>query len=287
MKQLLACIFLLLTEGVLAQRVEGEIELAGFLLGQYRNTVHSELGAPIERRISSEGWLYEFHKIKPDTSVYALFKYPNWDTTRIYSIQLTGDRYDDMVPFRGVRLGDGKDQVDRIFGPSTRTETVDDPPLVVEYYDHKNYSFDIDRTNNTLFGIQIYGRILEQKPHTHLPSLSAFRNAVLARNIDSLIMNIAPDAEFYHSGKVIRYCRSARKELSDPKSEMVRHLIGETNSVWYVFEKEKAAAVEEQRIYNKKNDVTTVFRFPTSSVLEEIVFIPHAGKWKVFEIRFR
>ncbi|HYC84141.1 MAG TPA: hypothetical protein VEB86_02920 [Chryseosolibacter sp.] len=270
-----------------AQGMDGEIELAGFLLGQYRNTVHHEFGKPFEKRISDEGWLYEFHALTPDTSVYALFKYPKWDTTRIYSIQLNGDKFDEMYPFKGLKLGAKKENVDKVFGTSTRTELVDDPPLIIEYYDHKNYSFDINRNLNTLYGIQIYGRILEQKPHANLPDLTPFKNAILSRNIDSLLMSIAPDVEFYHQGKVIRFTTGARREFANPNSDLVRHLLGETGSVWYAFEREKAQEVPEQRIYNKRNDVTTVYKFPASSVLSEIVFIPHAGKWKVYEIRFR
>jgi hypothetical protein len=285
MKQLF--VLFLFTQGVLAQTIDGETELAGFVLGQYRKTVHSELGTPIERRITDEGWLYEFHAIKPDTSVYALFKYPHWDTTRIYSIQLNGEAYEEMQPFKGIKLGEQKQKVHQIFGNSSRTEMVEDPPLVVEYYDHKNYSFDIDKNYNTLFGIQIYGRILEQKPSAPLPSLHSFKNAVLSKNVDSLICNIAPDVEFYHSDRVITYKVGARKEFSNRNSELVKHLIGETESIWYVFEVEKAVEVPEQRVYNKENEVTTVYKFPTSKVLNEIVFIPHAGKWKVYEVRFR
>jgi hypothetical protein len=270
-----------------AQSIEGEIELAGFLLGQYRNTVHEEFGKPFERRISDEGWLYEFHALTADTSVYALFKYPKWDTTRIYSIQLNGDRFEEMYPFKGLRLGAKKETVDKVFGTSTRTELVDDPPLIIEYYDHKNYSFDIDRNLNTLYGIQIYGRILEQKPKATLPNLLSFKNAVLSRDVDSLLMNIAPDVEFYHHGKVTRFQTGARREFADRSSELVKLLIGETGSIWYAFEVEKAKDVPEQRIYNKKNDLTTVFKFPESSVLSEIVFVPHAGRWKVYEVRFR
>jgi|GEM_PF-2349250 len=278
---------LFFAHGLFAQSVEGEIELAGFLLGQYRNTVHEEFGKPFERRVSEEGWLYEFHALKPDTSVYALFKYPKWDTTRIYSIQLNGDRFEEMHPFKGLKLGARKETVDKVFGISSRTELVDDPPLIIEYYDHKNYSFDIDRKLNTLYGIQIYGRILEQKPKAKLPSLEPFKRAILSRNIDSLLVNIAPDVEFYHQDKVIRFRTGARREFANSDSDMVKYLLGDECSVWHVFETEKAMEVPEQRIYNKKNEVTTVYKFPDSSVLNEIVFIPHAGKWKVYEIRFR
>src|SRR5688500_6515916 len=104
MKQLFL-VLIFFSQGVFAQSIDGEIELAGFILGQYRKAVHSQLGPPFETRKNDKGWIYEFHTIKPDTSVYVLFKYAVWDTTRIHSIQLTGDRYDEMVPFRGLKLG--------------------------------------------------------------------------------------------------------------------------------------------------------------------------------------
>ena len=286
MKKLFVAL-LFVSQSVSGQVIDGEIELAGFILGQYRTAVHAQLGPPIEHRITNEGWIYEFHALKPDTSVYVLFKYPVWDTTRVHTIQLNGEKFEEMHPFRGLKLGAPKDQVHAIFGKSSRTESVEDPPLIVEYYDHKNYSFDIDRNTNTLFGIQIYGRIMEQKPRVPEPSLSPFRNAVLSRNADSLMVHVAPDAELYKGGKVIRYQAGARKEFQDGSSEFVRHLIGDTGSLYYVFNTEKSPEVAEKRIYNKHNDVTTVYKFPDSHILEEIVFTPHAGYWKVYEVRFR
>jgi hypothetical protein len=281
-------VLIFLSHALFAQQaVEGEVELAGFVLGQYRRTVHAQLGAPIEKRVTSEGWIYEFHKLKPDTSVYALFKYPKWDTTRIYSIQLNGEKFEEMKPFRGLKLGAPKDMVHSTFGKSSRTEIVEDPPLIIEYYDHHNYSFDIDKETGTLYGIQIYGRILEQKPQVPAPSLAPFRNAVLSKNEDSLISTVAPDVEFYKDGKVVSYKMGVRKEFSDKTSDLVKFILGDANSLLYVFATEKAADVPEQRVYNKSNDVTTVYKFPSSKVLDEIVFIPHAGQWKVYEVRFK
>ena len=287
MKRLLFFI-LFASQVAFSQVTDGEVELAGFILGQYRRTVHEQLGPPLERRKTEEGWIYEFHAIKPDTSVYALFKYPVWDTTRIYSIQLTGDQHpDELVGLRGIRLGTSIDEVTRVFGTPSKKEAVDDPPVDIHYYDHKNYSFDFDRNTGKLFGIQIYGRILEEKPLASSPELHSFRNAVLSKNVDSLISHIAPDAEFYKAGKVITYKVGARNEFENHESEMVKHLLSDSNSLLYVFRTEKASAVSERRIYNTKGDVTTVYKFPESQVINEIVFLPHAGRWKVYEVRFR
>jgi hypothetical protein len=58
------------------------------------------------------------------------------------------------------------------------------------------------------------------------------------------------------------------------------------NSVWFAFEKEKTEPVPEFRFVTGKR-VLTVYKFYKSKVLEEIVFVPHAGRWKVYEIKFR
>src|SRR5687767_10969005 len=97
-----------------AQEIEGETELAGFVLGQFRSNVYAQLGPPFQKTNNSEGWVYEFHKLKPDTSVYALFKYNPADTTRIYAIELVGDPYPQMQPFRGLKLGDKKEKVNAV-----------------------------------------------------------------------------------------------------------------------------------------------------------------------------
>jgi hypothetical protein len=279
---------LILLSGSLAsaQVVDGEIELAGFILGQHRRTVHAQLGPPIERRTTSEGWVYEFHKIKPDTSVYALFKYPKWDTTHIYSIQVSGEHLDDMHSFRGIKLGSKHENLDRIFGKYSSTDTVDDPPIVVQYYDHHNYSFEIDKNTGKVCGIQIYGKILERKPTSAHASIIDFKSAILSKSIDSLLVNIFPSPQFYKNEKTFTYSVAARNELKNPASDFTKLLLADSESVWQAFEVERTHSVTENRNFESTAPVT-VFKFPDSKILDEIVFAQHAGRWKVSEIRFR
>lgn len=285
MKRIITAL-LFLSHGTFAQQIEGEVELAGFVLGQYRKTVHTQLGPPIQQRHTEDGWIYEFHLLKPDTSVYALFKYAQWDTTRIYAIQINGEHDDEIKPFRGLKLGAKKELVNHVLGAFDKKEVVDDPPVVVQYYPHKNYSVEIDNHGN-LYGIQIFGNILNNKPAHHGPSIRQFRNAILTRNIDSLVACLSPDVELYKGNKILRYTGAARSEFKKHDSEFVKLLLGETGSVWYVFAKEMAEGTSETRLHPEHQKMTVVDKFFDSSVISEVVFIPHAGKWKVFEVKFR
>lgn len=268
-----------------AQQVEGETELAGFVLGQFRKNVHAQLGPPFQRSLHTDGWLSEFHKIKPDTSVYAVFKYNPSDTTRIYAIELVGEKFPEMHPFIGLRLGDTKEKVSAVLGKHDRSETVDDPPVTTYFYNNENYSVDID-DRGLLYGIQIFGNILEHKP-VGSPSVRHFKKAVVTKNIDSLVNWLAPDAEFHKGGKVITYKVGARAELADATSEFTKLLLGETGSVHFVFAKEFAEGTSESRLHPDLNQMTMVDKFFDSNTISEIVFRTHAGKWKVYEVIFR
>ena len=278
-------ILLLVSAQAYSQQTEGEVELAGFVLGQHRQTVHAQLGAPIQVSRHKDGWLYEFHTFKPDTSVYGLFKYNPSDTTRIYGIEMVGNRYEEMHPFRGFRLGSPKEKVLAALGQHDRTEKIEDPPLTTQFYNHKNYSVDIDQKGH-VYGIQIFGNILANKP-TRDPSIKGFKNAILTKNLDSLIQWIAPDAEILKGEKVLRYTQGARMELSNPNSEFTKSLLGEKESVWFVFAKEFAEGTSESRLHPQLNQITAVDKFFDSNVISEIVFRAHAGRWMVYEIKFR
>jgi hypothetical protein len=261
------------------------VELAGFVLGQYRKTVHASLGSPFQIKKHEDGWISDFHALKADTSVYAVFKYQASDTSRIYGIELIGDPDQEMHPFKGLKLGASKERVNQLLGQTDRTESIDDPPVTTQFYNHRNYSVDID-DRDLLFGIQIFGNILDQEPVGD-PSVIGFKNGIVTRNIDSVLYWMTPDVEIHKGGKVYQYTTGARRELSRSDSEFTLLLMGETNSVWFAFAKELADGTSGSRLHPTLNQTVMVDKFFDSSTISEIVFKPHAGKWKVFEIKFR
>jgi hypothetical protein len=269
-----------------SQEIGGETELCGFILGQYRKTVHHQLGPPFKQETTDENWLFEFHTIKPDTSVYALFKYASWDTTRIYSIELNGDYYEEMHPFYGFKLGAPREKADHALGMYHDTDTIDDPPIITQYYKNKNYSIDID-DRNRVYGIQIFGNIIKASPRENEPSLHAFKKAVVTKNVDSLLLNLAPDVKVYHKNKVISYTGAARTELKNNDSDLVKYLLSPTNSIWFVFNKEMAEGAPSVRTDNETKTTVHFYKFFDSNIISEIAFIAHAGKWKVHQIKFR
>jgi len=289
MYKIIVIAILLSSQTCLSQNIDGEIELGGFFLGQHRNCVHQQLGKPLKRINTDDGWIYEFHAIKPDTSVHALFKYASRDTLHIHSIQMNGQRCDGMHPFKSLVLGDDKSKVNQVLGPYERTDTIPDPTVTVHYYQNKNYSVEIDEAGK-LYGIQIFGSILQNKATETIPSPDPFRQAILSKNIDSLLYNLTPDVEVYVSNNVIAFGGAARDEFKRTDSELVKRLLGKSESVWYTFNIEQSAGTAELRFYpDKKTAPTTatVYKFYDSKVLKEIVFGMHAGRWKVYEILFR
>lgn len=284
MRKLLVVLVFILPEAF-AQQVRGEVELAGFVLGQYRSTVHTTLGDPFQITRHEDGWISDFHALKKDTSVYVVFKYNAADTLRIYGIELVGDPYTDMHPFKGLKLGAPKDKVNQSLGAPDRTESIDDPPVTTLFYHHRNYSVDID-DRGLLFGIQIFGNILEQKP-SGAPSVKGFKNAIVTKNIDSLLFWMTPDVKIHKAGKIYQYSTSARNELTNLTSDFTGLLMNNAESVWFAFAKELADGTSESRLHPELGQTVMVDKFFDSAVLSEIVFKPHAGKWKVFEVKFR
>ena len=281
----LAFVLLFFLPDAFAQQVEGETELAGFVLGQARKNAHAQLGPPFQRSKHSDGWVSEFHALKPDTSVYIVLKYNPIDSAKIYAVELVGERFPEMHPFRGLKLGDPKEKVLAHLGKFERSESVDDPPVTTYYYNNENYSVDID-DKGLLYGIQIFGNILDHKPVGH-PSIKHFRDAVVKKNVDSLVSWLSPDAELHKAGKVVTYSVGARAELMNPNSEFTKLLLGETGSVYFTFAKEYAEGTSESRLHPELNQMTIVDKFFDSNTIAEVVFHTHAGRWKVYEIIFR
>lgn len=261
------------------------LELNGFFLGQYRKSVHAKFGAPIKRIDTEDKWIYEFHKLNQDTTAYALFKYSAKDTLRIYAIQINGPNLKNMYPFLGLVLGDSKEKVDKVLGSPYKTKVIDNPTVNVFYYANTNYSVEIDE-NDKLYGIQIYGGF-EEKPKSAVPSIEPLKRAVLSKNIDSLLYYLSPDVEIYNEGKVISYSGSARDEFHDSRSAMVSLILGKKRSMWEVFEKEKLDPTPELRFFAELEKTPTVYKFYQSKIISEIVFMPYAGEWKVYEVTFR
>jgi hypothetical protein len=283
---LLSIILFVLSISTSFAQPKDQYELNNFILGQYRKSVHQQLGAPIKRINTDDGWIYEFHKLKPDTSVYGLFKYAVHDTVRIYSIQINGHLLEGMHPFLGLVLGDSKIDVDRTLGKPLEIKTIDDPKVDVLYYENRNYSVEIDEKGK-LFGIQIYGSFQEPKPKSVIPSIEPFHRAIVAKNFDSLIFCLAPDVELFKRDKVVSYSGAARIEFQNKNSELFRLLFDRRNSVWEVFKKEKSQPSVEMRLYTERKVMTTVYKFYGSKIISEIVFMPYGGDWRIYEIRFR
>ena len=243
------------------------------------------LGVPLKRIDTEDGWIYEFHTITPDTSVYALFKYPSWDTAHIFSIQLNGHHYKEMRPFKGLVLGASRDAVSRSLGNFNATDTIEDPKVIIQRYENKNYSVEIDEKDK-LYGIQVYGSIQNNKPKEMIPSIEGFTKAIVSKNADSLLFHMMPDIELYVNNEVVMYVGGAREEFKRKDSELLSYLLGDKGSVWYAFMMEKAEATPELRFYAETKSTATVFKFYKSKILSEIVYRPHAGHWKVYEIKF-
>ena len=55
------------------------VELNGFKLRQFNEAVKNEFGKPVHTTNFDDGFIAEIYSIKPDSSAYVVFEYPNWN----------------------------------------------------------------------------------------------------------------------------------------------------------------------------------------------------------------
>lgn len=279
-------ILLISTCAVSAQAPPSQVELNGFLLGQYKTVLEPTFGTPYDETKTEDGWVYLTYMLRDDSSGYMTFRFSSEEPNRMYSIQIAGDASIQMTPFLGLRLGDSKTKVDEALGPPSEVRKVPDFDLYFYLYENRNYSIEID-AEGKLSSIQLFGyEGLPERPDNPIPDPSILRDCVVQRTEGCLMGLLAPDIEIYKDGDTYTFQTAARKDLENLESPLLRSLVGENKSLRAVWVDEELEGELEWRLYTKA-PLGSVLKFYQSKIVSEVVFRTYAGEWRIYEVRFR
>ncbi len=278
--KLLILLVLVLLLPCTAVAQEFAVDLNGFRLWQYKDTVKAYFGEPFQTQKNDE---YSAEAYQVTDSSYMVIEH--WDKypDNIYSIQIT--RYPTkMLPFKGLVLGDPAKKVQEVLGKPSRTKKLEKPPVTINYYDKTNYSTEID-ADGRLYSIKIH--VTEEfmnNADDKFDQWAAFKKAVLAKDMKAVLELLRPDVEISRNGDVLSIKKRYEDFCEKPDGDFVKALIGESNSV--LEELGKTEPEMEMRLAENVG-VGRVYKFYKGKILKEIVFFPYNGKYRVYEIAFR
>ena len=284
-----AVLFLLLPNILaVAENPPSQVELNGFLLGQYKKILESTFGEPFKEVVHDDGWIDQFFSLDPDTESYMIFGVSSKDDVQIIAIQITGNSSPAMFPFLGLRLGDSKSKVLDVLGEPSSIKPVVIPDLNLDLkyyiYEGKNYSVEINELDK-LYSIRLVGYDGFLEKVQGMPAIEKLKDCVRSNNAECLVNILAPDFEAFKDSKAITYSTAARRELANPASPLVRLLRGTEKSLRSVFLDEKMKGDAQLRVYEKGGS-GWVFKYPESKIIREIVYTYYAGGWRAWEIWF-
>jgi hypothetical protein len=283
---LIACV-LLCSEFASAQIAPSQLELNGFLIGQYLETARVTFGNPFrtEPTDGKKFGLEAYHLDKTGGS-YMVFAVSPSHPDQMHTIQITGPPGTDMEPFLGLRLGDPREAMIRALGQPSSTQSVDDPPVQLLGYSGRNYSVELD-AKGRLFSIQVAGHEGFARDPPDAPSLEPLYRALLRKDVNALLEVFAPDFEIYRRDGLVAYDGPARGDLSSRASRVWKALYVKPDNLWSTLSQTRLPKEPELRLYPEKKEMAMVFKFAETSALQETVYRFYAGKWRVWEVLYR
>ncbi len=255
-----------------------QLELDGWRLQQFGSTVEGTLGKPF-KTIDEPPVSRKAYRIGSDAYLVVTARAPL--VNNIESLQLTG-KSDTATVFSGLHLGDPREKVLAALGAPDEVSRVDSPKVELWKFNDRNYTVEIDEKGR-LFSVLIYtdASVADAEPEDIWPS---FKAAIASGEFELIEPWLRPDVEIYQDNDTlsVRGRYSAFREA--PDAAVVDALIASRNSVRAAIaghEPEQFARVTENM------GVGMAFKFPESSPLEELVFFPYAGRYRLYEVAFR
>jgi hypothetical protein len=187
-----------------------------------------------------------------------------------------------MRPFLGLKLGDPREKVNQVLGLPTRVQHLQGPYLEFLQYAHRNYSVELDSLGY-LWSIRILGyNGFPAVPTDSLPNLQDIFQSLQSNDPETILDALAPDFECIVGDSIYAFAGSAFDVIEDQSSRMSQLLYSGQSSL---------ASLNESMIRNaildpesvKNNKLTPMFKFPETSPLKDIVFVVHAGRWRIWE----
>ena len=277
--RLLVCVVAVVYSSLLMAS-ENEIELNGFRLQQFVSVVEPVLG-PSFRTMDVGDFVANAYQI--DDNAYMVISYNKKHPNNISTLQLTGTT-NKARPFRGLVLGDAEEKVVRTLGKPDKTTKIDSPNVTKYTYEDRNYSVELDEQGR-LYSIQIATTLgLMSEYSKESSAWPEFKAAVMSKDYERILEMLRPDVEMYKSGRTLSINTRYNDFRKAPDKDFIDALIGDKGSV--LQEISKLEPEQELRLVLNYG-IGRVFKFRSGKILNEIVFFPYNGKYRVYEVAFR
>lgn len=260
-------------------------ELIGFKLRQYKESVKNEFGKPIQIKNFDDGFVAEIYLVKPDSSAYVIFEYPNWNNEIIYSIQLYGALESIDPSFKGIRMGISESELIKDIGKPSKLKELGDYGKMLEY-ENTNFSFEInlDGRLSSIKIIDIYDEIYPEPKVEEIPSFEKIKTILTSNNPRIISEILSPEMELYLNDKTLFFKQSWENEINSDSSkiyQVINEIIKGIDNIDTSNEKQ----YEENMRLTLGENPKHVLKFKTGMKLKEIVMKWENGKYVIWEIR--
>jgi hypothetical protein len=262
-------------------------ELNGFLLGQHKEPIAASFTKVLRVDSTSDRWIYRTYLLDRSHHAYMTFKFAPDHPDQAVSLQIAGDSGTTMHPFAGLVLGDHREAAISRLGNPSRIEHEAELNLILYVYEGRNYSLEFDSLSR-VSSIQVFGYDgFLDRPAETAPSLDSLGSG-LAAGGDAALQYLAPDLEIYEGGQTHSFRRAAFTEVQDDTTAIAKLLFLGVRSVAAVLRdrSNRSGADLNIRVWERRPS-GWVFKLPATAPIAEIVYVNHAGRWRVWEIRYR
>ncbi|MDB5256177.1 MAG: Pyruvate phosphate dikinase [Chitinophagaceae bacterium] len=258
-------------------------DLNGFRLGQYRETATNEWGKAFRQEKFEDGFEYEAFLIRPDSSAYMIFEYAAYETSLIWSIQISGNNTSIDLGFKNLKFGDEAKQVEKILGKPDNRENIGDYGEKWTYT-KTNYSVEIS-TSGKLSSIKIINTYLEDKPDiSKLPHFATIVKALQSTKNSDVALVLAPGLEIYAKDQTFFFSKSIRTEIATDYSKVFQTLRTISKGLNKINTSDLNSYEENIRLAEGRNPLH-VIKIKSGHPIKEIVFDYINGQYLIWEIQ--
>ncbi len=127
--------------------------LDGFWVGDNIDKVYKRYGEPFYTKKFDDGVIAYAFKKEEKSKTYLAVEVLPYDTSNIWSLQLSGSNQSRVKGVNGINLGTSKNELIRSFGKPTKEDTLEDIPGTLLIYDNTNCTFEVNE--DKIFSIKI------------------------------------------------------------------------------------------------------------------------------------
>jgi len=280
-------LLLLVSAGALGAQLPSQRELNGFLLGQYDKAIAGAFTDLLKVDTAPDHWIARIYALDRTHHAYMAFQFAPDRPNQAVSLQIAGDSGTPMRPFLGVVLGDHWQTVLRRLGDPSVTRHESDLNLDLYVYEGRNYSLELDSLGR-VSSIKLFGYDgFPDHPAEAVPSLDSLAIA-LDGGPEAALEYLAADLEVYRKHQTYSFRRAAFADLMDDTTAIAQLLLRGSSSVAAVLRdpSRRARADVNLRVW-ERHTPGVVFKFPGRIPIAEIVYVNDAGRWRIYEVKYR